>query len=392
MIKCMILVLASFLIVLTQTAAAATKSQIGFNEEWVSGYLENIGEYCSDCPTNTLSEPYNTINNIIYNQAAAQHVGSFREIIPEALIEKDKANGYANIIKILQLYSGYNLHLTLVLGLPLAPGDSVTGSDYLVMPDSNAAWTTLKNTLSYSIGNLLNAMWNSPSISRTWMSTNLYVEGMNEFDALMDPNGSTAFSSPARAIDLTDGINYVINLYGISTYQTMPSIVGNYSGYAPGVDARVQFVSDYYAQGGIGFPNVHIYAPTNNPNTTYVDVLNAVRAEVQAVTAAMPARLKGLLFLSETGHADVTPPYCNADNGTYGDSIDPAQRAQEYEAIAADPVIVQDIAVLTFWRLMTLPPTQVPSAECESFFGVMDYKTLTYNSVGQNLFNYLNSK
>ena len=171
----------------------------------------------------------------------------------------------------------------------------------------------------------------------------------------------------------------------------MPSVIGNYSGYAAGVDARVQFVSDYYNLGGIGFPNVHIYAPTNSPNNTYVNSLNAIRAEVVAVTSVLPANVKGYLFLSETGHADITPPYCPADNGTYGASIAPSQRALEYAAIASDSVINQDVAVLTFWRLMTLPPTQVPSDECESFFGVLTYDTLTYNAVGQNLFNHLNS-
>ena len=80
------------------------------------------------------------------------------------------------------------------------------------MPVSSTSWETLKDNLGYSLGGLLEAMWNSPSINRQWMANRLFVEGFNEFDGLEDPSGSTAYSSPQRAIDLTDGINYVINL------------------------------------------------------------------------------------------------------------------------------------------------------------------------------------
>lgn len=386
------LIAAAVGLVISSTASAADKNHVGFNEEWVTSYLIEQGKSCSDCPTNNVPLSFDAINNIIYDLATNRHVGAFREIIPVSLIvPTSSTNNYSQIIQLLSIYSGYNLHLTIALGLPLPPYMTQTGSDFTVMPDSGSSWTTLKNSLAYAIGGLVDAMYQSGTISRQWMATNLTIEGFNEFDSLEDPTGSTAQSTPQRAADLEDGIATVIGSYdNIGTTYAMPSVSGAYSGYAAGIDARSQYVADYYTSGGIGAPNVHIYAPNDNPSTTYAEELNGVRGEVENIVAKVPASYSGQLILGETGNADATPPGCPVNNGTYGISIDPAQRAIEYEAFASDEYLIANTATLLFWRLMELNPADFPSG-CEAFYGVLDYSSVSYNSVGTNLFNYLNS-
>jgi hypothetical protein len=376
---------------------ATGKYNIGFNEEWVSGYLQYLGENCPDCPTNSVSANLSSITSLLYDLATNQHVGAFREIIPLELLQNAAAkNSYTDVISVISIYSTYNLFLTISVGLPIPASVSVTGSNFNIMPTDANDWNTLSYFLSTDTAAFINALWNSPYISRQWMMSRLFVEPFNEFDGLLNINGSTISSSPARAVALENDLAYFLYADGISTNMLMPSVVGNYSGYSPGVDSRVQYISDYYALGGAGLPNVHIYAPVISPATTYSEVVSAISAEVQSIANVIPSSMIGHVLLGETGNADATPPYCAPPNGTtYGPSIDPSQRANEYAAIAQDPTINTVVGQLNFWRLMEFSPQQTyspsnPVLGCEAYYGVVPYMGSYYNSVGLNLFYYLN--
>lgn len=185
------------------------------------------------------------------------------------------------------------------------------------------------------------------------MSTRFYVEGFNEFDTVLNVGGSTSSSGPPRAAYLNNVIQYYLNQYGVAVQQTTPSIVGNYNGN------RGQYLSDYYAYAGKGFPSVHVYAPANTPYTPYQAIVNAVSNEISTINNYLPYPYKNRIFLSETGNGSIEAPYCPAPNGNYGPGIDATQRASAYVGIASDPGINANVVMLTFWRLMRLSPQQV---------------------------------
>ena len=387
--------------IMTSVSAHATgKYNIGFNEDFAAGYSQYLNGTCTGCPGNSFSASYSDIANLIYDLIQNQHVGAFREIIPIALLEPSSGQfpNNTNIMDVLAIYSAYNLNLTLSFGVAVLPSwMSVNGNTVDIMPDDNASFTTLETSIAGAEAYLLNAMWNNPNISRSWMSTRLYVEGANEFDAIEDISGTTAYSTPARAASLTQVIQNDLNHYGVSTQQTSPSIVGNYSGYKGTVaDPRTQYIADYYAAGGQGFPNFHVYAPTMSPNTTYQEIVNAVSGEMTNLNNYLPTTFKGKIFLTETGNAATESPYCPAPNGTsYGPSISPSQRAYEYSGIASDPGVNANVVMLNFWRLMRLPPSQEEQLPaCEGTYGVAPYDSSDgsyYDEVGLNLFSYLQS-
>jgi hypothetical protein len=372
--------------ILAGSAAAADKWSIGFNEPFIAGHMQVSGE-CTDCPTNSYLTTLPTINSRLQDLAANRHVGMFREIIPlSALRPTATTNNYDTAIDVLSIYQGYNLNVVVTFGLPLPPWMTVSGSTWLVMPDDDASWTTLKNTLSNEMGSFVSALWNSPRMNRTWMQEHLYIEGFNEFDSLQTLSGQTNKASPARAADLQNGIQFTLNALGLPIQTLMPSVVGAYTGYSPmPANLQAQYMHDYYQAGGSGLPNAHIYVRNDTADQGYTVLLGKLRSQVQAITSALPTSLQGQLVIGETGAADRLDPYCTASSSSPTLAID--QRDQYYAAVAADPTINSQVSKLIFWRLMNLPPSQIPT--CEAFYGVVNYDNSSYKNIGLNLFNYL---
>jgi hypothetical protein len=381
------LVILFFGSLLSSLSFAADKWSIGFNEPFISGYMKSKGHWCAECPTNTYQADATLINSRILDLASQRHVGAFREIIPlAALRPSSTTNHYDDAIDIISIYSNYNLKLTLTFGLPIPLWMSPTGSTWTPMPASDQEWATLKNALSLEMGNLVQVLWNSPRVNRTWMKTHLFIEGFNEFDSLQNTSGSTANASPARAADLQNGIQWYLNLYGTSVQTLMPSVVGAYTGYGTGVaDSQAQYIADYYQLYGTGLPNAHIYVRNDFEFQGYADLVNKLRSRVLSIDQALPTALKGKLVIGETGAADRVPPNCTAQSP--GGSLDIAQRDSYYAAIAFDSEINSRAGMILFWRLMNLPANQLPS--CEAYFGVVHDDNSGYKAVGLNLFNYL---
>ncbi|MDF0501645.1 hypothetical protein POK33_13040 [Burkholderia cenocepacia] len=367
-------------------AVGAGEWLIGFNEPFVAGYMQSLGQ-CPGCPTNTYQASQDLITGRILDLAANNHVGAFREIVPlSALHSSQNATNYQPAIDIIAKYSEFNLTLVLTLGLPMPAWMTPTGDGFNVMPDDDASWGTLKNTLSWEMGNFVSALWNSPKISRAWMLSHLYVEGFNEFDSLHTLSGSTNRASPARAADLQNGIQWVLNQYGIQVKTLMPSVVGAYSGYqSPPSNLQAQYVTDYYSAGGSGAPNVHVYVRNDDAGQGYSVMLGKLRNQVAAINASLPASQKGQIVLGETGASDRVDPYCTAS--TSASTLEISQRDLYYAAVAADSQINSQVNMILFWRLMNLPVAQIPN--CEAFFGAVNQDNSGYKGVGVNLFNYL---
>lgn len=375
----------------TTSLHAADKWDIGFNEPFVAGYMQLINQ-CEQCPTNSYPASAAMMAARVGDLAGNHHVGIYREIIPvQALRPSPGVNRYDTAIDILSVYSNYNVNLVITFGLPIPAWMSVTGDRGLVMPESDTDWTTLKNTLSWEMGNFVKALWDSPRINKTWLQERVYIEGFNEFDSLLTLSNQRNRASPQRAADLQNGIQTVLNYYGIPVKTSMPSVVGVYAGYVPTpTNIQAQYMADYYAAGGTGVPNAHIYVRNDNAGQGYVDLLGKLRLQVQAINAWLPTSQRGRLIIGETGAADRLAPYCTSASA--GATLDIAQRDQYYAAVAADPTINAQVDKILFWRMMNLPVAQVTQAQidgCEAFYGVVNDDNSSYKNIGLNLFNYL---
>ncbi|ALN64841.1 hypothetical protein GLA29479_3990 [Lysobacter antibioticus] len=384
---------------------AADKWSIGFNEPYIAQYLmergfdckETIGGSVVDVPCNTNMRPvsFDRISRRLFDLADKQHVGAFREIIPVSLLHPERTNTdrYSYVADVVNLYEDYNLHLILTFGTPV-PNWMSGGSHFAPMPESDTTWTQLKNNLSWEMGGLVNYLANDPRISREWLRTRLYVEGFNEFDSVagVRPDGSvsTVFSTPERAADLQGGINFVLNHYGVVTNQTTPSITGahetflNNAGGDWSISAR-NYMGAYYAVGGGGYPNVHLYRSGGSPPTAD-KMLSALRAGIVEVGKFVPTAYRGKMLLGEVGSFDLTS-FCSPPQPHVGLPI--AERDSLYRKIAADPTIGNATHMITFWRLMNLPMGSVPGHPCEPTYGVVHDDDSGYKQVGLELFDYL---
>jgi len=366
-------------------AHAASKWDIGFNEPFVAGYMQQVGQ-CEQCPTNSYPANPSMVASRLLDLVGTQHVGVYREIIPlRALRPTSTTNRYETAIDILSIYSNYNANLVITFGLPIPDWMSQTGSRDQIMPVDDASWTVLKNSLSQETGDFVRALWNSPRINRTWLQERVYFEGFNEFDSLLTVQNTRDHASPQRAADLQNGIQTVLNSYGLPVHTLMPSVVGVYAGYStqpPNLIAK--YMSDYYAAGGTGLPNAHIYVNANASQGASF-MLAGLRAQVVAISNALPASMKGQLYIGETGAADRLAPYCTADS--QASTLDIAERDGYYASVAMDPTIASRTHTILFWRLMNLPIAQLP--QCDALYGVVHDDNSGYKGVGTNLFNYL---
>lgn len=270
-------------------ANAADKWHIGFNEPFVTGYMQSIGYTCFGCPGNTYTASYNQISSRLLDLASNQHVGMYREIIPVSMLHPAQNEiRHSAAIDLLALYSDYDLNLVIAFGLPI-PQWMISNNNVLQpMPSDDIAWNTLKNHLAKEMGDFALALWNSPKIRRDWLQTRVFIEGFNEFDSIQDSSGSNIYSSPTRAADLQNGIQWYLNYYDLPIQTLMPSLAGVYSGSGYSSLTPSQkigtFMVDYYAASGSGWPNAHIYTgPNSTESAGYTEMLNKVRDSINVI-------------------------------------------------------------------------------------------------------------
>lgn len=307
--------------------------------------------------------------------AANQHVGTFREILPFAMAQpaanfSDPANAQNReyLRQVMSLYAGYNLRVVLSFDRPLPPWAAASPWCPLPSLGDSAGWASLKNTLSYLIGDLV-AWLVDPAggaLSPTWVASHLFVEPWNEFDNVADSScqaPSTA-PSPARAADLAGGVNFVLQHAGFlpTTMPTLvtPSVTGSYPGQPWG-----PYLAAYYAAGGVGLPSMHYY-------TCDVGTLEAGVAQVAKV---LPAPLQSSILLGETG-CPLQTATC-----TTGSSED---TRTSFLVGAAQSKILQSLChSVLFWRVMALTD---PGQGCEGTFGVATADDSGYDAAGAALF------
>lgn len=385
-------------------AIAADKWNVGFNHLAVAGNMQRNGRCGTDkCPHNSDVVSPTESGARIYDLSANRHVGAFREIIPLAALAPTAPStpggsstdrNYQDAIDVITSYSGYSDNLVIAFGLPL-PSWMVggrLGTYSNVMPASDADWELLKNKIAMEIGYFVKALWESPRINRTWMSTHLYIEGFNEFDSLENleslggGNPIRGRATPVRAASLQNGVQWALNYFKLPVQTLMPSIVGAF----PNMDIPT-YLSAYYAAYGTGLPNVHIYV--DNATLAEANAANDFTAQfvqqVNRISAALPLPLQNQIYVTETGAAERDANYCQKSNPN---SMTPTQRAQLYAKIASNATTLAKVKSLLFWRLVKGPSSE--ELGCETYFGVdvalSPSAGVSYNATGVNLFNYLN--
>lgn len=380
---------------LTTSGYAANKWTIGFNEPFIQQYMLSKGLYCisnhvpgsgthSNCPENTTPRSYSEIDSRLYDLSTNQHVGVFREILSVAQLRPEPGvNRFREAADIIDIYENYNLQVIFAFGITIpywmSPG---VENMWHPMPTSDAHWNTLKNNLSFAMGDFIKYLWDDPRISKSWIRDRLYIEGFNEFNDLKTgpnatPANSTSKSTIARLVGLEGGINWVLNSYGISVgQQLMPSLSAD-------AGTLNTWLSDYYVNyNGQSKPNVHLY-PRGATAATQISAIRDGMTQISS-NPDIPPLLANKIVLGETGTYDVFPPICN---GNYGLSI--PERELLYKGIAADSTIASKTEAITFWRLMNLPESM--NHGCEGTYGVVHQDNSGYKKIATDLFNYLNN-
>lgn len=384
------LIIGLLLTVFSQFTFSAGKWRVGFNEPFIAQYLLHNNLYCivdydpnsSDpflnhpqCPENMIPRDYTMIQTRLLDLAASQHVGTYREIIPVAqLVPEPNVNRFSEAADIVDIYENYDLFLTIAFGItvPLWMSPGVENM-WHPMPTNSGDWTTLKNNLSFAMGDFIQYLKDDPRISDSWIERRLSVEGFNEFNSLKTgplatPANSYALSTVDRAVALEGGINWVLDYYGIDIMQLlMPSISGN--------SATINsYLYDYYNNyGGASVPNIHIYESGSTASSMITNIRNVL---IQA-EPYVPVAHQGKIFLSEAGTPDNLGTTCTS-------GLPIPERELLYRGIAEDSYISSATEAITFWRLMNLP-----GVDCESLYGVIHQDNSGYKVVGTNLFDYL---
>ena len=383
---------------------SASKWDIGFNEPFVAQYLLSKNLYCitdydpnaptydpyndpydrshPNCPENMVSRDLNSIRSRILDLASNQHVGMYREIIPVAQLRPEpNINRYAEAADIINIYEDYNLKVVVSLGITIPLWmSSGTENMWHPMPTGDSDWDTLKNNLSWTMGDFVKYLWDDERISQDWIRTHLIIEGFNEFNALK----TGPYASPANSyLSMTDsvtrlksyegGINYVLNHHNVQVYEhLMPSLSADGT-------TMSSYLSKYYVNhGGQSKPNVHIYFSQNAQ--TAAQKLAEAEDTINKIEQSMPSHLLGEIYLTETGSHDIWPPICSG--GLNGLPV--ADREVLYRSMAESSIINSATAGIAFWRLMNLP-----QANCEALYGVVHQDNSGYKKVGTDLFDYL---
>jgi hypothetical protein len=393
------------LLSLALPARAADKWSVGVNTMFIYEYALSLGLSCPNCPGNvnphTLQQIQTTINNLV----ADQHVGTFREIVPFQLLSPNGTNdpsgsampadttNYAVIDAVMDIFRANNVHLILALGNPVpawaAPWTGGNGLNGCFLPplSDTTDFYTLRANIAWTMANYVNHLQQNGYGG--WMSGGppagggLFLEGWNEWNTLANYQNCSDFSAqtPERAAELENGISWVVqNFYGITANLAAPSIVEAYK-QLDGGSIGANYYQSYYAAGGLGAPNVHIY---EWGETSYIPAYQDLQTRLHTLSAALPSQYQTKVILGETGFAD-------GANCSGPETIDANDWAWYDDAIAqtvtgADANSTQTVQLLTVWRLDQL----ANYGDCqEATFGIISSDLTTYLPAAANMFSYL---
>ncbi len=299
------------------------------------------GAFSGTLPPNSHAIPLSTTNGYL-DSLEAHGVTSMREIVASNALA-DPAT-YAAAGDVVEAYQAHGFSLILALGGPL-PSAYETGPNCAFSPSSD--WGATANALGTIIADFMTYLESRTDIDPHWLATHVEVEPFNEFDSLgaMQAGVCVAgYGSPIRGARLYHAIESAFAASGIPNAITTPSIVGYYFGPLSATptgdyDQSRIWLEDYYAAGGGGRANVHIYCdPTRcdlGDGAATASTIERIYDDIRA------GAVGGAPVLSEVG-LPVLEGSCDRSHGAMAD----AQRAILYGDLASSGI------PLDFWRLL----------------------------------------
>lgn len=333
-------------------------ASVGFNEEFIWGYLQSQGVTCSDCSTNSPPVPLDVARSYL-DLLSQNGVRTAREIVPERYLAD--ASKYALFETILREYQQRNFTLILTLAWPVTgPQAECFGFD-----GDNAMFDRRAYEFSASIAGLLLHLQNRPNIDPKWLETRVLIEPWNEFDGLCGHH----VGSPKKAARYQGIMQLVFDRSGIKNEVVMPSIVNVYKFDAPtAIKGRYgkmsTYLADYYASGGSGRPNIHLYFDPRWANQPEA-LAKILGSEIAKVAQSLPDPYKGALMIGETGVTSLSDvSKCNAF------AMRPSSKTSLYQAMVENPDFSRNAQMILFWRLFGLEHLTREPDNCDQFNGM----------------------
>jgi hypothetical protein len=360
----------------------------GMNTMLVSHYTYSKYGKCTDCPGWIGPMDLATIKKSLA-LVGGTSLNHYREIIEASAFfpAKGQLARVDDLIEILKLYQAQNATLVLSLGTPipswmnpeLAVNNAISykpndpnlfeGGRICFLPKSEAVWSVLKDNMSRAFGDLIKALWDDPRMNRTWIAAHLVIDPINEFDSF--PGGPDCklsdipfYATGKRAAELTGGIQYVLNHYGIPVIVTSPS----------GVTGNIDYFADFYKYGGQAMPNVHAYFARNGVSADdpqmNINTKNKLIEVLKKVRDVTPEPYKNHLMLGEFGGFHTANKYCPASAVDAVLCRDYLQLAEAHESylltILNDPEIKALAPVRMVWKMVDSPEASYQVASDQS--------------------------
>ena len=227
---------------------------IGFNEEFIWGYMQSSGVRCDDCATNSPPVSLEVARSYL-DLLSEKGVRIAREIVPERYIAEPSNDSLVEAV--LKEYQKHDLTLIVALAWPTTePNNKCFGFEG---SDRDFDRTAYDN--SAAIARLLLSLGKRENLDRQWLATHILIEPWNEFDALCVKK---RVGSPEKAARYQGILQLVFDRAGLKNEITTPSFVDAYSlGPFPATAGRYgnvnSYLDAYYRAGGSGRPTIHLY-------------------------------------------------------------------------------------------------------------------------------------
>ena len=332
---------------------------LGFNEQFIWGYLQARGVACSDCAGNSPPIPLMVAES--YLDGLSQNgVRVAREIVPERYFA-DPSN-HAAIGTIVKEYQRRRFTLVFTVGWPVEGRHG----ECFGFAGGGEGFDRAAYDYSSAAARLLLDLYTQPGIDRAWAESHILIEPWNEFDGMC--GGSVG--SPRKAARYQGVMQLVFDRAGVRNEILMPSVVNVFrvpaltAGRTGRYGKMNAYLADYYRSGGSGRPNVHLYFDPgwgDRPS----ELGKILEDQVAEIARSVPDAYGGQAIVGEIGVADQSDvAKCNAHAMTED------ARASLYQQVAGSQAVKREVEIMLFWRLFSLEGMMKPLDNCDQFYGM----------------------
>jgi hypothetical protein len=361
------------------TYTAPTGVQVGFNELFFTGYAQTQG--LPAIGGNSPAIAGATIDAYL-DALAKGGVHTLRDIVDLTTIAN--SSFYPHGAAVMKKLQDRNFTLIFAAGSrnPFAPA----GSTYNCwIPSTDAAWSTQSAQMTGAVADFFGYLKTRPEISQDWLRSHVLVEPWNEFDSVGTMAGGSCaprMGTPKSAASLYKAYLSAFASKNISLEIVAPSQSGVYWGWmsdqGKALPIFAGWLNDYYAQGGGGRPNVHIYYSTQGP-LDGESVSNFVVKTFNNMYQGVPPQWTARGILGEHGATVRDDGGCAA-----ADAMTDAAKATDYTKIING--LRNRASVIAFWRLLSIadsPPCHYGSVPASAGLGAAGLFNASGNAVFQ---------